>query len=84
MSATDPKAYWKMINNVSDNNKLDKDTPNITEFGEHFKLLNNGPEISENEESILKEYANIKPNNILDSPITGEEILFCIKKLKNN
>ena len=84
LQSTDPKEYWKMINEY-DINKLPQDTPDLDKFNDHFVKLNEGDVISDCTEDYLKSCASLNNNNsVLDKPITCDEILNCIKKLKNN
>ena len=61
-----------------------QDTPDLDKFNDHFVKLNEGDEISDCTKDYLKSYASLNNKNILDKPITCDEILNCIKKLKNN
>ena len=82
LSSSNPKEYWKLLNNKSGKDKA-KDGPNIEQFGDHFKSLNDGIPICDVREDQLKSsISSTDHNSILDSPITSDAILQCIKTLK--
>ena len=63
------------------------DAPDINDFSDHFKSLNDGTPINidENKEAQLKLTAsNLSTDDVLDCPITDDEIRKCINTLKNN
>ena len=85
LSTTDPKAYWKLINSGIINDSTSPDNqPSTADFREHFRKLNDGPVIPEIVEVNLMDGANQYPKDLLDKPISSEEILKCISHLKNN
>jgi len=84
LSKNDPKEFWKIINKENKTKQSNTDIPDISEFTEHFKSLNEGQEISEETETELKIHSSNNTNEEMDKPITEQEIIFCIGKLKNN
>ena len=82
MKSTDTKNYWKLINGNARGKKNYINEISREAFAKHFESLCNVPSES------LKN-ANIVPdeeiqNLSLNVDITEEEVLKCIKKLKNN
>lgn len=76
---SDPKTYWRILNGK----KKKPDIPiTLNQFYEHFKqLATDNTSVNNN-----TEFENIETNfsYILNDPITEEEVLKNIKKLKNN
>ena len=74
-----PKEFWKILNSLE--KRSDNPDLNLNEFYDYFKS-NNSSTNAECDQEI-----NINLNNdneILNSKFTGQEILKCIKNLKNN
>ena len=85
LSVSDPKAYWKLLNKGTHRyNSSTDNTQSISEFFAHFQSLNDAPTIPENIEIEMKDISNSSEICELDTTITGEEIVYCIKHLKNN
>ena len=74
-----PKEFWKIINSLE--NKSEYPDLNLGEFYDYFKTSNSS-ENSEDDQEVHIDLNN--ENEILNSQITGQEILNCIKNLKNN
>ena len=74
-----PKEFWKIINNLEKKSE-DASLP-INQFYEYFKELNALPDTHENIEPNINIHDN---DEIINSPITREEITKCAKQLKNN
>jgi len=84
LSSQNPKEFWKLLSSNSEKNNV-PDTPNIQDFGEHFKSLNDGNVINDDlEEKLKSSVLRTDHNSILDTPIISDEIIQCIKNLKNN
>lgn len=86
LKTSDPKEYWKLLNKGRDRKQ-----PNIPlgDLFKFFKNLNKAPDEllvqQENFDTDLLDNVNIGPlNEEINFSITQEEILRCIKKLKNN
>ena len=74
-----------MLNKHDPKNDSVNDAPYIKDFSDHFKSLNDGICIDENKKAQLKLTAsNSSTNDVLDCPITDDEIRKCIDTLKNN
>ena len=74
-----------MLNKHDPKNDSVNHAPDIKDFSDHFKSLNDGICIDENKEAQLKLTAsNSSTNDVLDCPITDDEIRKCINTLKNN
>ena len=74
-----PKEFWKILNSLekkSDNPDLD-----LNEFYEYFRNINSAENIEDDHEVDIDLHDN---NDILNSQITDQEIMNCIKNLKNN
>ncbi len=84
LSSTDPKEFWKIINKSNDSDGNVNNAPDIQEFTDHFAELNDGNVIPDDTEDYLKRCADLNSNDVLDKPITEEEVLYCIKRLRNN
>ena len=73
------KEYWKYLNSFKPKKK-NECSPTLEEFYEHFKNINHN---SIKEDNPLTDYDLSESNEYLNSQITTEEILTCIKRLKN-
>ena len=84
MKATDPKAYWKMLN-VKAQSK--SPAASLDAFFEHFKTLNLLPaehtEGCHNVQGVDVTLGDLQDTNSLDMAITQEEIVKVVKSLKN-
>ena len=70
-----PKEFWKILNSLE--KKSDNPDLNLSEFYEYFKTSNSSGDPEDDQEV----HINLNDNNeILNSQITGQEILNCIKK----
>ena len=70
LSVKDPKEFWKLINKHDPKNDSVNDVPDIKDFSDHFKSLNDGICIDENKEAQLKLTAsNSSTNDVLDCPL---------------
>ena len=79
----DPKEYWKILKEGSYKEQPDIDFTKLVNF---FESLNTELE-GENREiniEINKNATNFEQIGILNSPITTDEILKCVKNLKND
>jgi flagellar motor switch protein FliG len=86
MSRTDPKGLWKILNNIDKKKSDVSNNVTLEQFIEYFKNLN---ELSENEKDQEIDFDSVDTgrenvHNILNSPITEEEILRVVKKFKSN
>lgn len=83
MERSSPKEYWKLINNF--NKAKEQNKPSLESFLDFFENLNM-PESNDVELYYGESFANlIDPNDydqILNRPITEDEIGKCINKLK--
>ena len=83
-SRTDPKGLWKILNNI-DRTKSDvSNNVTLEQFVEYFKNLNELPENEKDQEIDFDSVDRENVHNILNSPITEEEILRVVKNLKSN
>jgi hypothetical protein len=81
MHKKQPKDYWKFINKISENKKVD--LPNLNSLYEYFESINNNPLHNINDTEYVNDI-NLNDNDrILNSEITPEEILKSINNLKN-
>ncbi|CAC5355118.1 unnamed protein product [Mytilus coruscus] len=84
LAKSDPKRLWKKLNNIDTNKSNKTDAVKIEDLYEHLKRLSQDEVIEDNSDIDL---TKVPPENIyriLNSPITEEEILNVVKKLKNN
>ncbi|MEW8152903.1 MAG: reverse transcriptase family protein, partial [Candidatus Thiodiazotropha endolucinida] len=72
-----PKQYWKFINSLKRYNC--SATPILQEFYDHFKLLNLGTDGDDD----TFHFDDTQNNDLLNSEITSDEILRCIRNLNN-
>ena len=82
MRSNDPRSYWRLVGGKGKDRREELDKLNETLFVEHFKNLSNIAE-----ESFITPCQGIPTqavNDTLNANITVDEILKCIKKLKNN
>ena len=78
-SRTDPKGLWKILNNI-DRKKSDvSNNVTLEQFVEYFKNLNELPENEKDQEIGFDSVDRENVHNILNSPITEEEILRVVK-----
>lgn len=77
IQSKNPKEYWKFINSLK--RKTCLNTPTLEEFYEHFKILNFG----DPDANCELNFDNTQNNEILNSKITSDEILRCIRNLNN-
>ena len=75
MQTKNPKAYWNYLNSLQTN--TNHSIPSTQEFYDHFQTVNKS---NEPQEHVT---CNLDSNTILNSKITLEEIIQCIKHLKN-
>ena len=73
------KSYWKILNEAGNSKYESADVNMISEFYNHFKTLNCAMEGSE---QLASDILDISPVN--DNPVSSDEIIYCIKKLRNN
>ena len=78
LRSSDPRAYWKILNI---NNRQKKHTVDADIFVEHFEKLGNIPE---EELHTFDNETVIFVHDGLENDISADEVLKCIKKLKNN
>ena len=81
LHSTDPKAYWNMLKSKNSRNH---EMPNLKDFENHFGSLNAGDEILNDDEEKFMKSAHEYPNSDLNRPFTNDEVMYCIKNLKNN
>jgi len=77
LRSSDPRAYWRILNS---NNRQKKHTVDAISHGlfvEHFEKLGNIPE-----EELLHTF-DIFVHDDLENDISTDEVLTCVKKLKN-
>ena len=82
MRSSDPRAYRKILNSNNHEKSHVVDAISHDLFVEHFEKLRNLPE-----EEILHTFDNetdIFVHDDLENDISADEVLKCIKKLKNN
>ena len=79
MQSKRPKDYWRYLNSLSKKNTLK--TPPLQEFYDYFKDINSTPDI-EQFDSEQAGFRNNDNNDILNVPITENEILLAIRALK--
>ena len=79
-----PKFYWSVINKRS---RSQMNLPSIMEFYSSFKKLAGKPENTDDSDTVesvnQQRVLNIEENEILNGEFTNEEILKCIRNLKN-
>ena len=81
LRSTDPRSYWKLINNACDQNRdSNSNTPSSECFVDHFNTIGNVPD-SDILESELDSEVDLE-NEQLSKSITLEEVKKC--KLNNN
>ena len=83
---TDPKEYWKIINELREKktNEVDFDTEKFTTF---FERLYSLPKTTVGQQEItdyVLEALNDIPQSVLDADFTLEELVKAIRQLKNN
>ena len=78
MKTKNPKEYWRLLNNGPRQRQPNIPLELLHDF---FKNLNS---MGDRDEGPVLHDDNIQNNEVLNSEITGEEILKCISKLKNN
>ena len=74
-SRTDPKGLWKILNNIDKKQSDVSNNVTLEEFVEYFKTLNELPENEKGQEIDFDSVDRENVHNILNSPITEEEIL---------
>lgn len=79
MSTSNPKQYWKFLNNLKHKQK-DNATPPLAAFYDHFKAINTDDDNDIFEFDVTLNNSN---NETLDREITAEEISKCIDNLNN-
>ena len=82
MKSADPSSYWRLINGDSKQKQNISNSISHDIFAKHFEKLSNAPN-----GSLID--ANTDPDNSLNNAqlnmdITEEEVMFCVKRLKNN
>ena len=80
--SSDPRAYWRILNSNNRQKKHNVDAISHDLFVEHFEKLGN---ISE--EELLHTFGNetdIFVHDDFENDILADEVLKCIKKLKDN
>jgi hypothetical protein len=83
-SKKDPKGLWKLLNNIDKPKSDSGSNVGLDAFYEYFKNQNETPD---GDDEVDIDFDKIPPeniNNILNSPITEDEILCAVKNLKNN
>ena len=76
-----PRDYWKIINFVDKN---DDSQPNLGDLYEYFKNINDEQIDEDVESNQLNSSESATLNEEINQPITEQEIISAIKKLKNN
>ncbi|CAG2202527.1 TPT1 [Mytilus edulis] len=84
LAKSDPKRLWQKLNSININKSNKTDAVKIEDLYEHFKRLSQDEVIEDNSDIDLTKVPPENINRILNSPITEEEILNVVKKLKNN
>ena len=88
MRTKNPKEYWKIVNKNRYSKQDSKQSIDINTLYEYFKDLNKAPEINEDVNEMLEnELSSLEITSInddLNEPISEDEIIKCIKNLKNN
>ena len=81
LRSSDPRAYWRIPNSNNRQKKHTVDAISHDLFAEHFEKLGNIPE-----EKLLTfdNETDIFVQDDLENDISVDEVLKCIKKLKNN
>lgn len=74
-----PKDFWKLINSME--SKTECADLDIEEFFEYFRTSNIDMDTEASESININTIDN---DELLNTPITSQEILKCVKKLKNN
>ena len=80
MHSTSPKDYWRYLNSL--NKKQADKKPPLQDFYDYFKKINSSPN-SENFDSERMGYNENDNNDILNIPITENEINLAIRNLKS-
>ena len=81
LRSSDPRAYWRILNINNRQKKHTVDAISHDLFVEHFEKLGN---ILEEERHTFHNEADIFVHDDLENDISADEVLKCIKKLKNN
>ena len=84
VKTSDPKAYWKLLNKSDGSEAATTQKLSLEAFAEHFKKINTvSSDVSDNVPSSDPEQV-IEHNSEINSPITDQEVLNCINRLKLN
>jgi hypothetical protein len=82
LKSSNPKEYWNLLKGGEDSSKtMSQISTDI--FYNHFKMLNTAEEVPENINVNLASLT-VTENDVLNCKFTNEEVLKCLKKLKNN
>ena len=81
LRSSDPRAYWRILNSNNRQKKHTVDAISHDLFVEHFEKLGNIPE---EELHTFDNETDIFVHDDLENDISADEVLKCIKKLKNN
>ena len=81
MKSSDPRTFWKLLNGSGSEKQETYSKISCDTFMEHFKNL--GLNTQEDEDT-GNNSNNIESNLYLDEPISDEEVLNALHKLKNN
>ena len=81
LPSSDPRAYWRILNINNRQKKHTVDAISHDVFVEHFEKLGNIPE---EELHTFDNETDIFVHDDLENDISADEVLKCIKKLKNN
>ena len=81
LRSSDPRAYWRILNSNNRQKKHTVDAISHDLFVEHFQKLGNIPE---EEFYTFDNETDIFVHDDLENDISADEVLKCIKKLKNN
>ena len=81
LRSSDPRAYWRILNINNRQKKHTVDAISHDLFVEHFEKLGNIPE---EELHTFDNETDIFVHDDLENDISANEVLKCIKKLKNN
>ena len=82
LKTTNPKEYWNVLN-PSGKKKSEKCLIDIGLFHDHFKSLNDKPDSSENDNIVNQNNVSTEAGEF-DTPISEEEVISQIKRMKNN
>ena len=82
MQSRSPKEYWKYLNSI--NKRKQPKTPPLDSFFDFFKGINSVQNDEDHSGDFLSKIDSDDNNNILNVPITAEEITKCILKLKTS